>query len=410
MAIEKITIDRFLQLAADCPVIDVRSPGEYKHAHIPGAYSLPLFTDEERKVVGTTYKQQSREAAIKIGLDFFGPKMKGMVLAVEELIHSRIPKGIRNQELGIGDEHSNNSEPDFELPTTDYRLLLYCWRGGMRSAAIAWLLDLYGFKVYTLAGGYKSFRRQALAIFDKPYSFRLIGGFTGSGKTELLNALKEKGEKVIDLEAIARHKGSAFGSIGMPEQPSQEMFENLVALELKNMNCELSIVNSESEESAALGKFSKTAECADSPLTIHHSPIWLEDESQRIGQVNIPNGLWKTMRRSPVFFVDIPFDERLDHISSEYGTLDKQRMIDAITRIREKLGGLNAKMAIQYLEEENTIESFRILLKYYDKFYLKALHNREDIHSLLQRIECKSVTAENARLLIHANHLSAQEV
>jgi tRNA 2-selenouridine synthase len=373
LAIEKIHIEQFLELAKQHPVIDVRSPGEYKHAHIPGANSLPLFTDEERKVVGTTYKQQSREQAIKTGLDFFGPKMRKMVEEAELIVGSQEPAGkIKNEENG--------------LKTNDSRLvLIYCWRGGMRSAGIAWLLDLYGFKVYTLIGGYKKFRNYILDTFRLPVNLKILGGYTGSGKTELLISLQRKGERVIDLEGLANHKGSAFGNIGMPQQPTQEMFENLLATELRR-----SMVN---------GQWS-IEDSANSLFTIHHLPIWLEDESQRIGQVNIPNDLWKYMRQSPVFFLDIPFEERLKHITKEYGCLDKRHMLDAINRIKEKLGGLNAKAAIQFLEEGNTEESFRILLKYYDKYYFKALHNREGINSLLHTVECKSVTPENTNQLV----------
>lgn len=372
MAAERIYIERFLELAKQHPVIDVRSPGEYNHAHIPGAGSMPLFTDEERKVVGTTYKQQSREAAIKIGLDYFGPKMRRMVEEVESLVVSR-----------------ESVARDSGLTTKDSRLVLvYCWRGGMRSGAVSWLLDLYGFKVYTLTGGYKKFRNYVLDTFGLPFQFNILGGYTGSGKTGLLKTLKEKGERVIDLEAIARHKGSAFGSIGMPPQPTQEMFENLLAQELRRsmVNGELSMNND-----------------PDSRLATHDSRLWLEDESQRIGQVNLPGDTWKIMRQSPVYFLDIPFEERLKHIAKEYGDLDKQRMIDAIGRIREKLGGLNAKNAIQLLEEGNTLESFRILLKYYDKYYLKGLHNRDNVNSLLHTIDCKSVIPENAsQLILHS--------
>jgi tRNA 2-selenouridine synthase len=382
MPAERIHIDQFLELAKQHPVIDVRSPAEFKHAHIPGAHSIPLFTDEERKVVGTTYKQQSREAAIKIGLDYFGPKMKGVIEEAERIIS--------NTRIAINNDSSHKNP----LPIAKC-LLTYCWRGGMRSAAISWLLDLYGFKVYTLIGGYKKFRNYTLETFNIPFRFNILGGYTGSGKTELLNSLKQQGEKIIDLEAIACHKGSAFGNIGLPQQPTQEMFENLLALELRKSigNSELSIKN-----------------LSDSPFTIHHSPLWLEDESQRIGLVNLPGELWKNMRNSPVYFLDIPFEERLQHLVEEYGCLDRQRMIDAIDRIREKLGGLNAKTAIQLLNEGNTLESFRILLNYYDKHYLKGLHNREGLNSLLQRIECKSVTTENASPLILSSQQQPQKV
>jgi len=367
MPAEKINIEQFLQLAKQYPVIDVRSPGEYNHAHIPGAHSLPLFTDEERKAVGIAYKQQSREAAIKIGLDFFGPKMSEIVRGSESIAGSY-----------------KSTEPGSGLTAPNARLiLLYCWRGGMRSGAVSWLLDMYGFKVYTLTGGYKNFRNYVLDTFKLPFQFNILGGYTGSGKTELLKALKEKGETIIDLEDIAKHKGSAFGNIGMPPQPTQEMFENMLSVQLRT----LSLI-------PPLGFRSETNG------TNVVQGAWLEDESQRIGHVNIPNSLWMTMRQSPVYFLDIPFEERLKHITEEYGCLDKQQVVDAIDRIKEKLGGLNAKTAIQLLEEGNTLESFRILLKYYDKYYLKSLHNRENINSLLQIIECKSVTPENASQLI----------
>lgn len=341
MAIEKIHIEQFLELANGHPVLDVRSPGEYKHAHIPGACSLPLFTDEERKIVGTAYKQESREQAIKLGLDFFGVKMRKMVEEAEQL--------------------SSNSKT----------VLVHCWRGGMRSAGVAWLLDLYGFKVFTLVGGYKKYRNYVLDTFRLPFQFNILGGYTGSGKTELLKALKERGEKVIDLEGIANHKGSAFGNIGMPPQPGQEMFENLLSKELRK-----------------------------SLVSQPESPVWLEDESQRIGLVNIPGELWKTMRQSPVYFLDIPFEERLKHIVQEYGQLDPEKLADAIGRISQKLGNLNAKTAILLLNEGKITESFDILLKYYDKHYFKSLHNREGINSLLQTVDCKSVTPENADQLV----------
>ena len=280
MAIEKLHIEKFLELAKQHPVLDVRSPAEFIHAHIPGALSLPLFTDEERKVVGTAYKQESREQAIKIGLDFFGPKMRKMVEETESIAKSREPEVKPEQEQS-------------RLTTNNSRLILvYCWRGGMRSSAVSWLLDLYGFKVYTLVGGYKKFRNYVLDTFNLPINLKILGGYTGSGKTELLKTLKEKGETVVDLEGIAGHKGSTFGNIGLPKQLGQEMFENLLGCELRAVGCRLN---------------------SDSPTThtSHPTPdIWLEDESQRIGQVNIPHELWKNIRQSPVYFLDIPFFKR----------------------------------------------------------------------------------------------------
>lgn len=366
---QKINIERFLELSKQHVVIDVRSPAEYAHAHIPEAHSLPLFSDEERKIVGTAYKQQSREAAIKIGLDFFGPKMRKMVEQVEELTGN-----------------AGRATPGDDLPIAKC-LLLYCWRGGMRSAGVAWLLDLYGFKVFSLIGGYKTFRNYVLETFRLPFHFKILGGYTGSGKTEMLKALQHQGEVGIDLEEIARHKGSAFGKMGC-EQPSQEMFENVLAQELRE---KLAI--------SPTGLLRSNGQGLNSPHTIHHSPIWLEDESQRIGDINIPHELWKTIRQSPVYFFDIPFEKRLHRILEEYGDMDKEKLIDCIIRIQKRLGYLETKNAINYLHENNTVECFRILLKYYDKWYLKSLHNRNNLNSLLVSISCENVGLDNTRAL-----------
>jgi tRNA 2-selenouridine synthase len=350
MPVQKLDIEEFLRLSVDYPVLDVRSPGEYKHAHIPGAISFPLFSDEERKVVGTAYKQQSREQAIKFGLDYFGVKMRKMVEEAETMTG--------NRQLAMGkDAHSHKT------------LLVHCWRGGMRSGAVAWLLDLYGFKIYTLVGGYKTFRKWSLAQFEKQYSFRIIGGYTGSGKTYLVDKLQQKGEAVINLEALANHKGSAFGNIGMPAQPSQELFENKLALTLSK-----------------LAKTNKT--------------IWLEDESQRIGDVNLPLNIWKQMRNTQVFFVDIPFEERLKHLVLEYGKLEKERLVNGVIRIKKRLGGLETKEAVNALIEDRIEDCFRILLTYYDKWYSKGLHNRENLEALLHKIPCKTVQESNINQLL----------
>lgn len=356
MAIQRVSITEFLELAQKHPVLDVRSPGEYAHAHIPGAHSLPLFTDEERKVVGTAYKQQSKQVAVKIGLKYFGVKMVEMVETVEKLIKELQPK-IRKD---------NNPSNDFQSST----VLVHCWRGGMRSAGVAWLLDLYGFKVYTLAGGYKGYRNWVLEQFEKEYPMHILGGYTGSGKTEVLKALHKRGYTVIDLEGIAHHKGSAFGAMGLPPQPSQEHFENILAGELFR-----GLATSLSEESM---KFQKT--------------IWLEDESQRIGTVNIPSVLFKQMRTKKVFFLEIPFESRLDYINLHYGKFEKAELVNAIIRIKKRLGGLETKTAMNFLLEDEIKESFRILLQYYDKLYGKNLeNNRENVDQVVTKIICNEV-------------------
>ena len=334
MALEKTDIENFVELAKTNLIIDVRSPGEYKHAHFPGAYNLALFTDEERKIVGTIYKQQGREQAIKTGLEYFGVKMRKMVEEVENIVH----------------KHS------FAV------VLVHCWRGGMRSEAVAWLLDMYGFKVCLLKGGYKKFRQYVLQTFTLPFKFQLLSGYTGSGKTALLRHLVEHGKPAIDLEAIANHKGSAFGAIDQPFQPSQEMFENILALELRT-----NITNN----------------------------IWIEDESRRIGAVVIPVKIWEQMQQSPVYLLEIPFESRLLKIIEEYGRLEKEKLTDATRRIQKRLGGHETKIVIQYIEENNLLEGFRILLKYYDKCYQKCLNNRCRINPASNVVICKAVNEKD---------------
>lgn len=346
MAIQKISVEQFVTLSLSYPVIDVRSEAEFNHAHIPSANNLPLFNNEERAVVGTIYKQQSRELAIKKGLEFFGPKMKDMVVFAEDLIAKTDP--------------SNKT------------LLIHCWRGGMRSAGIAWLLDLYGFKVYTLVGGYKTFRNWVLTQFLNKEKFRILGGYTGSGKTIVLSALKENGAPVVDLEGLAGHKGSAFGNIGLPKQPSQEMFENKLAVSIFQVK-----------------KANPTEE------------IWLEDESQRIGTVNIPQPLWEHIRSCRVFFLDIPFPERVNYLVNTYGKLDKVELGEAIKRIQKRLGGLETKTALAFLEEDNIHDCFSILLKYYDKLYSKGLESRPDPKPEVIKIQTEIVEDKiNAALLL----------
>lgn len=364
MAIQKLTIEEFLQLAKQHPVFDVRSPGEFVHAHIPGAVSLPLFTDEERKVVGTAYKQQSKQAAIKIGLDYYGVKMRKMVEEVEALVVDR-------KRLAEKQQTTNHK------PLTENIALVHCWRGGMRSAGVAWVLDLYGFKVYTLVGGYKAYRKWVLAQFEKAYPFKIIGGYTGSGKTLVMDELVKQKQSVIDLEALAHHKGSAFGALGQEPQPKQEMFENLLAQRLADISW--SLVEEHTVQ------------------TTNHQPptcIWLEDESQRIGNLQIPMPLWYTMRKCPVYFLDIPFEERLNYLTEQYGLFTKEQLVNAIIRIQKRLGGLETKNAINHLLENNHKECFRILLQYYDKWYIKGLYNRENIEGLLNKIPCAGVDTE----------------
>jgi tRNA 2-selenouridine synthase len=326
MGIQKMNIDNFIletnASIGSSIIIDVRSPAEFEHAHIPTALNLPLFNNEERAFIGTTYKKQSREAAIKAGLPLFGTKMLSMIETVESWIKNK------------------QKENDLTKPS----IYVHCWRGGMRSAAVAWLLDLYGYKVIQLTGGYKAYRNWVLEQYTITYPLKVLGGYTGSGKTEILQALQEKNYAVIDLEGLAHHKGSAYGAIGQLPQPSQEMFENILADKLFEVN-----------------KKQKS--------------IWIEDESQRIGKVLIPTPLFHLMRNSTCYFMTIPFEQRLAFIVQGYGKFDAQSLIEATERIQKRLGGLETKNAVAHIMQGELKESFSILLKYYDKWYEKNAKN-----------------------------------
>lgn len=328
MAIRTLDINEFLQQAGGYPVLDVRSPGEYNHAHIPGAISFPLFTDEERKVVGTAYKQISREEAIKIGLDYFGPKMRTMVEQVEAILSS----------------------------SENRKVFVHCWRGGMRSGAVAWLLDLYGFEVYLLQGGYKAFRKWALSQFDIKLPLIVVGGYTGSGKTEILHSLKNRGELIIDLEEIAGHRGSAFGNLGLPPQPGVEQVENQLAIQIHSLHATM--------------------------LKSGKKWIWVEDESRRIGNINLPEGFYLQLKNSPFIFLNVTFENRLNTILMNYGIFSEEKLENAILRIRKRMGDELNRKALQLLHEKDMRGCFELLLNYYDRYYLKSsfYHERTTIH------------------------------
>jgi tRNA 2-selenouridine synthase len=338
MPVIKTDITEFVKLSREFPVLDVRSPGEYERAHIPGAFSFPIFDNEERKEIGTAYKQVNRESAIKIGLAHFGKKLLAFVEKADALLQQ---KETRSKVVAV-----------------------HCWRGGMRSSAMAWLLDLYGYKVYLLTGGYKAYRNWALKQFECSFRLHIVSGFTGSNKTGVLEALKQKGESVIDLEAIAKHRGSAFGHIGLPPQPTQEQFENLLAMELYALQQQ----NPEAK-------------------------IWIEDESQRIGLVNIPPAFFAQMRQQEILFLSIPFEERLNFLASTYGVFEKQELLDGIARIQKKLGGPEYREACELLETGNVHACFRILLNYYDRLYLKSSLKRLNAESKILSVPAKSSNA-----------------
>ncbi|WP_242929492.1 tRNA 2-selenouridine(34) synthase MnmH [Pontibacter vulgaris] len=317
--VNTITIQEFLEKAKSLPVLDARAPKEYATGHIPVARSFPIFSDEERATVGTAYKQQGHDPAVLIGLDLFGPKMSEFVKEATKLA------------------------PEKEL-------LVHCWRGGMRSGAMAWLLDFAGFKVNLLEGGYKSYRHFIQEQFSGPQHLVILGGLTGSGKTDLLPYLQKLGQQTIDLERLACHKGSAFGSIHMPPQPSTEMFENLLGTELLKIN--------------------------------RKQPLWLEDESVTIGKVVMPKPFYDQMQQATVIQLEIPKAARVQKLAAEYCHTDKAILETAILKIQKRLGGLATKEALEAIAAGDMEKMVDIALSYYDKAYNFDLDKKQRVLSL----------------------------
>jgi tRNA 2-selenouridine synthase len=236
----------------------------------------------------------------------------------------------------------------------------------MRSGAMAWALGLYGFEVYTIAGGYKSYRRWALGQFEKPWRLTILGGLTGSGKTKILHELKTKGEQVIDLEDLAQHQGSAFGTMNRLVQPTQEQFENSFAWSLHQQDPARS--------------------------------IWVEDESLTIGKRVIPGAFWKNMRDSQLVKLQVPEASRITALVEEYGSLERDFLIEGTTRVRKRLGPEQTKHAIAAINEGRLADFIRLLLVYYDKNYQKGVEKRSP--GQIFPIECQGTIEQNAQTLI----------
>ncbi len=312
---EIISINSYLKELSHIPIIDVRSPGEFKQGHIPWANNIALFSNEERAEVGTVYKKKSKKAAIELGYTFVNPKLDYFIEAAQKIA----PDGI---------------------------VVVHCWRGGMRSQSFAEHLATNGFKkVYLIENGYKTFRKAVISFFEQDFKLRVVGGYTGSGKTDILIELAEQGEQVVDLEKLANHKGSAFGGIGEAEQPSTEHFENKLYAAMRNLNLD--------------------------------EDILLEDESLNIGKVIIPKPLFSQIRDQVVYFIDIPIKERAKYLVGTYGLFEKEKLEESIVKITKRLGYDKAKTAIAALNKGNLAEVAEISLKYYDKFYLKGLEMRD---------------------------------
>jgi len=310
---DQLTVTAFLDKAETVPLIDVRSPAEFASGHIAGAHNIPLFDNEERAVVGTAYKQINRQEALLEGLDIVGPKMRSFV----------------ERSLEIAPER---------------KVLVHCWRGGMRSESFAWLLRTAGMEVATLKGGYKAYRNHGLQSLKQAAQLLIIGGETGSGKTDILQAMAELGEQVIDLEGLAHHKGSSFGGIGQADQPTTEQFHNLLFDAWRKLDLS--------------------------------RPVWLEDESFSIGGVQLPYELWEQMKAAKMIRVQLPKTERIQRLVREYGQQDMTALETAIRRIEKRLSTPRMQQALDDLANSQLDAVADNLLTYYDRSYRRNMDRR----------------------------------
>jgi len=308
------------------PIVDVRSPSEFCQGHWPGAINIPLFSDIERETIGKSYKKESRLKAILIGLKTTLPKTKKLL---EMIIHAHtIKEGV------------------------DKSLRIYCWRGGMRSSAFAWLARTIGFKTYLLKGGYKSYRKWVLNQFEADLPIRLIGGKTGTGKTDLLNYINKENIHVIDLEGIANHRGSSFGSLGMDEQPSTQQFENILAESLYHFDKNKAI------------------------------EIWIEAESCNLGKCRIPNNLYIKMKKAPIIEIIKTKNERIKNLVKLYSQNSQNELKEAVNRISKRLGLQRTKEALIAIEKKEWSKACEAMLDYYDKCYEYELKKTNNINSI----------------------------
>lgn len=297
-------------------LIDVRAPGEFAHGHIPGAYNVPLFSDELRALVGCVYAQQGKQEAMRVAMQHVGPTLMQLVDQARAVSHGR-------------------------------PLCVYCARGGMRSGAVTWLFSFFQLPVTRLPGGYKAFRNWALAQYSLPRTIQVLGGKTGAGKTDYLRQLAAQGQQMIDLEALAKHKGSVFGG-HWQTQATQQQFENDLAVAWAAVDTQ--------------------------------RPVWLEDESRKIGSVIIPEPVWVQMQAAPLFVLETPRPMRLERIMTEYGALDELFIRDALTVIKQQLGGVLYQEVCVALDVGDRLQAADLLLAYYDRKYAYGLRKKSRAH------------------------------
>lgn len=302
-------------------LVDVRTPLEFEEDHIPGAVNVPLLTNDERVEIGTLYKQTGPHEARIRGLELTAARFPAMVAEIAATAAGR-------------------------------PILVYCWRGGLRSKTVTSILDLTGFRATQMTGGYKAYRNRVVAFFEDfrpPAPLVVLHGMTGIGKTPFILGLDLSRCSVIDLEGLACHRGSAFGGVGLTQDLSQKRFESLLWDAFRRLSPRL--------------------------------PIIVEGESRRIGRISLPGNMYEVMQESAKVWCEASLETRVERLIAEYGKPEyREGMAEALLRIKKRLGGDTFAEIAGYLVRWE-LEPFmaELMRNYYDKVYYKERAWREDV-------------------------------
>lgn len=321
-------------------LIDVRSPYEFKIEHIPDSINIPIFNDEQRRLIGETYIQDSPELAKKMGIEYASKRLPDIYEQVSKL----------------------DREYD--------KLIFFCARGGFRSSSLVSLFMTIGVNSFKLDKGYKGYRKYIndnLPEVIEDVKFVVLYGNTGAGKTDILKCLEDKGMDILDLEACANHRGSILGSVGLGDQSTQKSFESQIYKSLKDRKTDL---------------------------------IFVEGESKKIGKVIIPNYIYEKMNEGINICIDTDLNLRIDNILSDYVHGTDEELIYALNYLRQQLGHEKIDNYIEMIKEKRYREIIGdLMINYYDphyeyknRQYIKNFYNEDSLltaNNIIKWIEGK---------------------